>query len=306
MILKKLARGTQYVLPLARHIHRQTPFGFSFNLADRCPIGCQCYWRALERVPELTDEDVVRFFQTQKRNGMLLATIVGGEPYVRPKLLERISGLLPATWVVTSATTPLLHLQGTTHFISIDGADAQTHNAIRQSPGLYERVIKNLTKARSRGTFPVVIHSVLNAINHNQIEPILAAWRNSGLADGVIFSTATPIRGMGESLALTTEQRRGVAVGLLSAKEKFGTFLAMSPQMIGQLDPVVTAKQTPELCPTAQRVPSYDAAGNRISQCILGEKADCSACGCVITAMFEPFLRFDFATWRIIASLYTP
>jgi MoaA/NifB/PqqE/SkfB family radical SAM enzyme len=304
--MNRILRGMPYLFSLAGHIRNRTQFGFSFNLADRCPIGCECYWRALERVKELGDEAVIHFFMEQKAKGMLLATIVGGEPYVRPKLLERVAGILPATWVVTSGTTPLLHLKGTTHFISIDGADAFTHDMIRRSTGLYLRILKNLKQARESGPFPAAIHSVLNRLNYQQIEKILETWGSNGLADYVVFSTATHIRGMGESLNLTDAQREDIVGRLLSAKRNFGKFLAMSEKMILRLLPSVTATQSPETCLTALRVPSYDAAGNRIPQCILGDKADCSSCGCVITAMFEPFVHFDAATWLVLSRLYTP
>jgi MoaA/NifB/PqqE/SkfB family radical SAM enzyme len=305
-MLKKIIRGAPHLFGLAEHIRKRTPFGFSFNLADRCPIRCQCYWRALERVRELPDDAVIRFFDGQKQNGMLLATIVGGEPYVRPELLERVAGILPATWVVTSGTTPLIHLPGTTHFVSIDGADAATHDAVRRSPGLYARILKNIERVRARGKFPLVIHSVLNRMNYGQIEKILETWKGSGLADYVVFSTATPIRGIGESLNLTEFQREGIVGDLLSAKRRFGKFLAMSEKMILRLAPSVTRKQNPKTCLTTLRILSYDAAGDRIPKCIFGDKADCSACGCIVTAVLEPFVRFDPATWLVLARLYTP
>lgn len=305
-MLHKLARGLPYAIPLVSHIQKRSVLGFSFNLSDRCPIGCQCYWRALSRVSEMGDEAVVCFFEAQRQRGMLLAAIVGGEPYVRPQLLRRVAGILPATWVVTSGTTPLLHLKGTTHFVSIDGADATTHDTVRHSAGLYERILKNLTVARAKGTFPVVIHSVLNSSNWEQIERILDVWQSNRLVDGVIFSTATPINGMGASLSLTVAQRTQIVQRLTRARRTFGKFLTMSEGMIARLDPRTTETQTPQTCLTASRVLSFDASGKQIPQCILGEKADCSACGCVITAMFEPFTRFDLSTWRVLARLYTP
>ena len=94
-------------LPVLYKIAQRTltggrPYVFSFNIADRCPIGCNCYWRAQARVPELSDEKVVEFFQWKRDDGFVLANIVGGEPYVRPKLLEEVAGILPFNWLVTS------------------------------------------------------------------------------------------------------------------------------------------------------------------------------------------------------------
>jgi len=59
--------------------------------------------------------------------------------------------------------------------------------------------------------------------------------------------------------------------------------------MILHLHPDNTTKLTPEKCGTAIYSPSFDARGNKIAQCILSNKAKCSECGCIITAMMNAF-----------------
>src|ERR1043166_1651497 len=109
-----------------RRAIRGLPYAFSFNLADRCPVGCDCYWRAQARVAELTDEQVIAFFRRKRHDGYVHANIVGGEPYVRPELLSKVAGIIPFNWVITSATTPLRRLRSTTHIVSVDGASSDT------------------------------------------------------------------------------------------------------------------------------------------------------------------------------------
>jgi MoaA/NifB/PqqE/SkfB family radical SAM enzyme len=134
---------------LKRRFLDRKPWIFSFEIADRCPIGCHCYWRAQERVPELSDEQVVAFFKRKRAEGFAFVNLVGGEPYERPRLLEKVTRILPFNWLVTSATTPLRRLANTTHMISVDGADAQTHDAVRRSRGLYERIISGSDGVRA-------------------------------------------------------------------------------------------------------------------------------------------------------------
>lgn len=287
---------------------KDLPLGFSFNLADRCPIGCDCYWRAQARVQELNDKEVVNFFCFKRDEGYNHVTIVGGEPYVRPKLLAKVAPIMRASWVVTSGTTPLLHFPKTTHFISVDGADSQTHNSVRKSPGLYERILHNLSIARRDGKFPAYIHTVLNAKNYHQIQKILSVWRKNGLVDGVIFSTMTPIKDSGdESLRLSHGQRVWIVENLLRVKREFGNFLCMTPVMIETLHPEQTRLRTPDNCGVAQYVPSYDASGTRMKQCILSDKADCSGCGCVVTALADTFvskkLRGVFGNTLVLSGL---
>jgi len=308
-LLLKVVYG---ILPFGRlflQIIQGKEFGFSFNLADRCPIGCDCYWRAMGRVKELTDEQVVEFFHEQKKQGKLHVTIVGGEPYVRPKLLRLVTPIMPGNWVVTSGTTPLMVLPRTTHFISIDGKNAATHDKVRKMIGLYERILKNLTAIRPTGEFPAFIHTVLNAANYRQIGEILRTWHDNDLADGVTFSTITHIKGGGDdSLLLTRDQQQWIAEELLKQKEVFGNFLCMTEGMITMYKPSRTERQTPASCGTAKFIASFDASCNRIPQCIFSDKGDCSRCGCVITPMIESVTNFppSPAAIKLLAHLYTP
>lgn len=285
-------------------------FGFSFNVADRCPIGCQCYWRAQERVKEMTDDDVVAFFHEMRRRGYLISVLVGGEPYVRPRLLERLAPIMPATWIVTSGTTPLIRLPRTTQFVSVDGENQKTHDAIRRSPGLFRRIVKNLERARAINDFPAYIHSVLNAANFQEIAGILNFWKSNRLADGVIFSTMTPINGLkpiDRDLRLSDAQLEWIVVELHEQKKKFGDFLVNTEEMIELYRPATMVLQNPQTCGTARYVPSFDAAGQRMAQCILSDKADCSRCGCVISAIFKTVMRFppSVTTVRTLSRMRT-
>jgi len=306
--LLKVWRGTPHLISLFAQVLRSREFGFSFNLADRCPVSCDCYWRAMGRVTELKDEEVIEFFHARKAEGKQLVTIVGGEPYVRRDLLPKVTPIMPSNWVVTSATTPLLHLPKTTHFISIDGKDAETHDAIRKTPGLYYRVMKNLATVRANGPFPAFLHSVLNRVNYRQIRDMLHAWQDNNLSDGVVFSTITRIEGSADDLLLSADQQRWIVDELLRQKEEFGDFLCMSPRMICHMGLDALGRQIPQTCGTAKYVSSYDASGRRIQQCIFSEKGDCSKCGCIITSAIETLLAFppSLGTMRVLARLFTP
>jgi MoaA/NifB/PqqE/SkfB family radical SAM enzyme len=277
---------------LLKGLYRRTclglPYAFSFNISDRCPVGCHCYWRAQARVTELSDDDVVSFFRRKRREGYVQANIIGGEPYVRPQLLANVAGIIPFNWVVTSGTTPLRRLRNTTHVISIDGATGEIHDSVRRMKGLYARILKHLAIARSGGDFPTIIHTTLNAQNYTGLETILATWSSNGLADGIMISTLTPIRDAGdESYRLSREQRIWIVDELLRLKNQYADFLCMTEAMIRRLHPDHTEQLEPARCDTARWIESYDAAGKRVPQCVLSDKADCNECGCIITTMSD-------------------
>ena len=306
----KALRSFPHLAKVALKYARNKPFAFSFDVADRCSIGCDCYWRAKARVHEMSDEEVIAFFHKKRKQGFVHATLIGGEPYVRADLLAQLTRIMPASWVVTSANTPLRWFPNTTHFVSVDGADAATHNAVRRSKGLFERINKNLTVARGKwgNDFPVFIHSVVNGMNIDQLFLIMEYWKKSDMVDGVVFSTSTPIAGGGSSeLLLTREQREGVVEQLYQIKAHYGDFLTMSPAMIDRLHPKVTELQTPKTCKTARFAASFDASGERVPQCVLGAGADCSQCGCVITAFLDPAVSFapDLGTFKVLLKTIT-
>lgn len=261
---------------------RGRPIAFSFNVADRCPNNCNCYWRAQARVKELSDDQVIAFFNRRRREGYLLADLVGGEPYVRPDLLEQITKIIPFNILVTSGVIPLRHLTHTAQYVSIDGATAEMHDAVRGSRGLYDRVVRNIMIAQEKGIRPILIHCVLNHMNYKDIMFILAHWRP--LVNGMLFSTLTPIEGSGDdSMHLIDIEREAIIKDLHLCKDVFHDFLLMTHEMIDQLLP--HPDRNPQNCSAALSLKSYDAAGNPIKQCILSEKAKCSECGCVVTLM---------------------
>jgi MoaA/NifB/PqqE/SkfB family radical SAM enzyme len=230
----------------------------------------------------------VAFFQKMRSEGYVQVNMIGGEPYVRPQLLKRLAGILPWGWVVTSGTTPLMRLVRTTHIVSIDGADAKTHDSVRGMPGLYDRILKNLSAARAGGDFPAGIHTTVNARNCAGLSEVIRTWSSNGLVDGIMISTMTPIKGSpDERLVLSRQQRIRVVDELLRLKGEFGRFIWMTPAMIQRLHPDHTMGMRPELCESARLVPAFDAAGRRIDQCVLSVQADCTQCGCWVTTLSD-------------------
>jgi hypothetical protein len=134
---------------------------------------------------------------------------------------------------------------------------------------------------------------------------ILSFWSANRLLDGVTFSLATPIAGGNDDgLRMTPGQRMWVRDELNRQKNRFGFFLLMSGGMIEHYNPLRMQMQREETCRTAQ-IPSFAANGDRISKCILSPKADCSACGCVITGMVDGIYKFDLPTIGILNNMIT-
>lgn len=293
-------------------MHKNVKPMFGFNLAERCPVGCDCYWRKdladrlnlprpentkelplLGKKLEMSDEEVIDFFRYKKAEGFVMVLIIGGEPYVRPELLCKLGGIIPWTGVVTSGTTPLMRMEKTFHYISIDGKDAETHDKVRKSSGLFERIVKNVRRVRfGYVRFPLAIHTVLNKMNFMQMEEITKFWVESGMADWVIFSGHTPILGANDDhLHLSADDSKRLVDELHTLKSKYPKYINMTHGMIDLLSPDRMSTQTPETCPTAKFTDAFYANGEKIDRCIFGKNGDCSRCGCIVTIGFEPLKR---------------
>lgn len=106
----------------------------------------------------------------------------GGDPLKRPDLCDMITqaadlGLNPA---VTPSATPLVTLEAVAAMkqagagrlaISLDGADAATHDVIRGVPGSFERVLEILKAAREVG-LSTQVNSTISPSNVEQLEAI--------------------------------------------------------------------------------------------------------------------------------------
>jgi len=280
-----LKNGLVFIRAFNRRDIKKMPLAFSFNVSERCPNNCKCYWRARPKVDELSEEEVVEFFKKKRKEGYIQVTLIGGEPYVRPALLEKIAGIIPFAWLVTSGTVPLRKLRNTVHLISIDGLP-KTHDRLRRREGLHDRIEKNLKKAREDGIRPIYLHIVLNHVNHKEIGDILKRWSENGLVKGALISTMTPINGAGDDdLRLTRDEHLWIVEELHRLKTIHGDFLAMTNKMIDRLHPEHTKGMSPEVCPFAKYIESYDGAGGQINPCVLSDRADCSECGCVVSNM---------------------
>lgn len=277
--------GLVFTKGYKHRLYDKKPLAFSFNVSEHCPNNCRCYWRAQPTVKEMPEEKVIEFFKQKRKEGFIQVTLIGGEPYCRPALLEKICGIIPFAWIVTSGTVPLRKLKYTLHLISIDGLK-ETHDKIRRSEGLHDRIEKNIKEANKKGIGPIYLHTTLNHVNYKEIGEMLKYWHESGMIKGIMISTMTPIKDAGDDgLRLSREERIWIVEELHRLKPTYKNFLAMTDAMIDRLHPDHTKNLTPENCSFVQGIESYNGAGQRILPCVLSEKADCTQCGCVVTNM---------------------
>ena len=149
--------------------------------------------KALSR-RDLTTEQVKRhLIEGLAAVGHSVLVCSGGEPLMRPDLFELAAHAARRELPIALATNGTLIEESTADRIravgfervavSLDGADAATHDAFRQQAGAFEGAVLGLTRVRDRGisvqvNTTVTLHNLrqLHAIYERVIELGVSAW----------------------------------------------------------------------------------------------------------------------------------
>jgi cyclic pyranopterin phosphate synthase len=158
------------------------------SITDRCNYKC-VYCRTGEvgaQYPELAIEEYLRLIKLFVGLGIEKVRLTGGEPLLRPGLLDLIKELgqlrtlagQPLDLALTTnghlleglaAPLKLAGLQRVT--VSMDAVDAPTFERITRVPGSFDKVLGGIRAARDAGLTPLKINCVLlRGFNDDQIE----------------------------------------------------------------------------------------------------------------------------------------
>ena len=143
----------------------QSPLLVIWEVTQACDLACvHCRASAMPRrnPGELSTEEGCRLLDEIRRFGNPLMVFTGGDPLKRPDLFDLIrhSAKLGLRTNVTPSATPLLTTEAIDAFqsngvarmaISLDGPNAQVHDAFRGVPGTFDRAMLALDHARRIG-----------------------------------------------------------------------------------------------------------------------------------------------------------
>lgn len=255
------------------------PYGISIDVTKNCNLNCKhCYFHQQKHENQLSKEDILNKIKKikEKNPSIIHASWVGGEPLLRKEVIEEGSSLFDMNMVVTNGTIELPKWKNCTFYISIDGTK-KYHDAIR-GQGIYDRIKQN---AR-RDDVKIVLACVLNKKNQYCIEDMLKEWTN--LNKSILFEFYTPIEGINEDLWLNWEERDRIVKKLIRIKRRYGNYI-YNPTPLLKLMLSENSKKLTSNCPVPKAMICLDPLGKRKLPCVIGNKADCSKCGCAV-----PFL----------------
>lgn len=264
-------------------------FGFprngfgSIDVTTRCNLSCKhCYFFEHEQPEsEPADDAWIETLEQWKRKRSRLAfpffqcTWVGGEPLLRQTLIERARRYFRYNTVVTNGTIPLPDWPDVNWYVSIDG-DEPTHELLRGRRDIYRRIMKNVAE---RPRNQVTIAFCISTANAHCIETVVREW--SPVATSFTFDFYTPLGEGDDPLWVPWAERDRILDGLLALRREHSARIPV-PERTFLLMKSDSAPRVTRDCLFARKAFAYDAMGHPKQKCMMGPKADCDRCGCVV------------------------
>ena len=186
------------VEPPRRHL--VGPLTVHLEVTDRCQLDCaHCFAEREGQGDLLSLEELERLFAEMASMGSFRLGLTGGEPLLRPDLLQIIDaalarGLVPClTTNGLDLTEELARALGRRRLgwlnVSLDGATPETHEALR-GPGTFDRALAGIRLLAPYAEISVAM--TLTTLNAHEVAGVCRLARNQG-ARAVVFRPLYPV-----------------------------------------------------------------------------------------------------------------
>ena len=271
--------------------NKRSPLYGSADIINVCNLHCDhCYWWLNRKENEELSVDQWKKIIDEKfkKQHVFIVTLVGGEPMMRPEIVELFVKEFPKrTCVVTNGTYPLPNLKDIYfYWISIDGTE-KIHNDIR-GDGTWaktrENVIDYIEKNGKNAWKDIWITMTINSRNYTTVKQVIKEWQK--YSNKIGFQFHTPFM-KGDPLWLPFGEKRSKVIDeIISMQENGYKDYIINPKK--QLEIMKHSwggkETTPIDCPTWAII-SVDHLGREKKPCCIGSaetksmQPRCEECG---------------------------
>ena len=213
----------------------QPPFMVSYSVTTKCNLKCKhCYSNSVEQAApdELSTEEAFHLVDDLSQWGIGLLIIDGGEPLCREDLLDIVKyasskGIRTTigsngTLIDEAMSRKMVDVGVMAVAISVDGADAATHDSFRGVDGAFEQTLKGIDACRNVG-LPFQLNMVIRKDNLSQLEDMLRLAVDLGANAAEVFDLVAAGRAKNEckELVLSLEERKVAMEQLAQAQEDY-------------------------------------------------------------------------------------
>ena len=270
---------------------KRSPLYGSADIINVCNLHCKhCYWWLNRKEnQELTIEQWKQVIDEKfKKRHVFMVTVVGGEPMMRPDVIELFVKEFPKrACVVTNGTYPIPHLKDIYfYWISIDGTE-KVHNEIR-GDGTWansrKNVIDYVEKNGEKAWKDIWITMTINSRNYMTIKNVIEDWYD--YSNKIGFQFHTPFM-KGDPLWLPFGEKRTKVVDeiILMKENSYKDYIINPKSQLELMKGSWGGKgTTPIDCPTWAIV-SVDHLGREKKPCCIGSAEKdfmsprCEECG---------------------------
>jgi MoaA/NifB/PqqE/SkfB family radical SAM enzyme len=265
------------------HPHHQYPAAM-VNITNRCTLSCKhCFIyrdsNPNDRRAEMDAETMhQKLADLRKRHGIQHMLWMGGEPLLRPDVLQKGVALFAANTVTTNGTLDPVDLPDCNYVISIDGPPG-INDAVR-GKGTFKKVMNTLARIPEPFRPKIICQCVVTRQNEHALEELVDILRPSR-ADGMTFSFYVPSRNDTSDLTWGSLQRRDKAVEtVIKLKKNYPDFIWNKTRSL-ELTRSENAGAVTANCPSKQLVlPLYLEDGEFVTPfCCHGNDVNCDLCG---------------------------
>lgn len=263
--IKRLILGTKYIAEM--------------DITDNCNLRCKhCYQKDLQNNSEpIALQEWEQRFNSLYNEGVRVVAIVGGEPSLRPDVLELADRTFPVLTVITNGIKKITEDFRHPIFVSVDGAK-EKNDSIR-GKGTFDKILKNYS-----GDSRAYINITLLKENYRDLEEVVRLAIKNGFR-GVVCNIYSCDIGDNNSMVLTGEDRKRIIAELKRVKTKYPKMMDISWDTIKWFEQA----DHRDSCFWREHVLHYDVQWNK-RKCYSNE-ADCSACGCFSGALGSPWKK---------------
>jgi len=273
-----------------KFFNRHSPLYGSADIINVCNLHCEhCYWWLNRKENEdLTVEQWKKIIDEKfKKRHVFIITLVGGEPMLRPDVVELFVKEFPKrVCVVTNGTFPIPHLKDIYfYWISIDGTE-EIHNDIR-GQGAWEKTRKNVVEYvennGEKAWKDIWITMTINSRNYKTIRNVVEDWCD--YSNKIGFQFHTPFMKDDPLWLPFGEKRTKLVDEIIEMKQEYGDYIINPNSQLELMKKSWGGKGTlPVDCPT-WAILSVDHMGREKMPCCIGSaeknslKPRCEECG---------------------------
>lgn len=265
----------------------KAPIFVWWDITYRCNFRCkQCYSSSGLPLPdELTFEEVCSVLDELAEMEVFYVYFLGGEPFMRRDFLdilrhcadlELTSVINTNGWFVDEGLAQTLKGIGVQHVrVSVDGATAETHDAIRM-PGSFERVIRALRVLKEVG-IDTGLTATLMRDNMHEANAIIDVARRCGVDEMQMVQLCATGRGAsaeGVPPDKLPEIRRAMEAKIQECSDELSVFVTEGISPNRYLDEVMSRQLVPGIVGCiAGRTSVCITADGKVTPCLLDRRA---------------------------------